>query len=106
MSSKKPIAGIILAAGISKRFGTSKQLLRLSKGYMIEYVIRACLASELDKVYVILGHHRKEILKALFENNNSYKNNRLETLINRQYRQGLSSSIRASLTSIKSKFGS
>ncbi len=106
MSSKKPTAGIILAAGISKRFGTSKQLLRLSKGYMIEYVIRACLASELDKVYVILGHHRKEILKALFENKNSYKNNRLETLINRQYRQGLSSSIRASLTSIKSKFGS
>ena len=106
MSSKKPTAGIILAAGISKRFGTSKQLIKLSKGYMIEYVIRACLASELNKIYVILGHHHKEILKALSENNKSFPTNQLEFLINPQYRRGLSSSIRAGLTSIKNTFGS
>jgi len=106
MTSKKPTAGIILAAGISKRFETSKQLLRLSKGYMIEYVIRASLASELNKVFLVLGHHRKEILKALSENNKSLKNTQLELIINRQYHQGMSSSIRAGLTSIKNTFGS
>ncbi len=106
MSSKKPTAGIILAAGVSKRFGTSKQLIRLSNGYMIEYVIRASLASELNKVSVILGHHHKEILKALSENNKSFPSNQLEFLINPQYRQGMSSSIRAGLTSIKNTFGS
>ena len=106
MASKKPTAGIILAAGVSKRFGTSKQLLKLSKGYMIEYVIRACLASELNKVYVILGHQRKEILKALAENNKSFPTNQLEFLINPQYRRGMSSSIHIGLTSIKNTFGS
>jgi len=106
MSSKKPTAGIILAAGISKRFGTSKQLLRLRKGIMLEYVIRASLASELNKVYVILGHHHKEILNALSENNKNFPSNQLEFLINPQYRQGMSSSIRAGLTSIKYTFGS
>ena len=106
MASKKPTAGIILAAGISKRFGTSKQLIKLREGYMIEYVIRASLASDLNKVYVILGHHRKEILKALSENNENFPSNQLEFLINPQYRQGMSSSISAGLTSIKNTFGS
>ena len=97
---------MILAAGESKRFRTPKQLIKLSKGFMLEYVIRACLASELDKVYVILGHHRKEILKALAENNKSFLNNQLEFLNNPQYRQGMSSSLHAGLTSIKNTFGS
>lgn len=97
---------MILAAGVSKRFSTSKQLIRLSNGYMIEYVIRASLASELNKVYVILGHHHKEILKALFENNKSFPSNQLEFLINPQYLQGMSSSIHAGLTSLKNSFGS
>ena len=106
MSSKKPTAGIILAAGISKRFGTAKQLIRLSKGYMIEYVIRASLASELNKIFLVLGHQRKEILKAISENNKSFNNNRLEIIINHQYRQGMSSSVRAGLASAKNSFGS
>jgi len=106
MSSKKPTAGIILAAGLSKRFGTSKQLLRLRKGYMLEYVIRASLSSDLKKVYVILGHHHNKILKALSENNKSFESNQLEFLINPQYRQGMSSSIHVGLTSIKTTFGS
>jgi len=106
MSSKKPTAGMILAAGVSKRFGTSKQLLRLRKGYMLEYVIRASLSSDLNKVYVILGHHHKKILKALSENNKSFESNQLEFLINPQYQQGMSRSIHVGLTSIKTTFGS
>ena len=73
---------------------------------MIEYVIRASLASRLNKVFLVLGHQHKKILKALSENNKSFQNNRLEIIINRQYRQGMSSSIRAGLTSIKNTFGS
>jgi len=73
---------------------------------MIEYVIRASLASKLNKVFLVLGDHRKEILKALAENNISFKNTRLGLIINRQYRQGMSSSIREGLTLIKNTFGS
>lgn len=106
MSFKKPIAGIILAAGMSKRFGSPKQLIRLKEGYMLEYVIRASLASRLSKVFLVLGYHRKIILETLSDNIECFQNNRLELIINRHYRQGMSTSIRAGLASIKNAFGS
>lgn len=106
MSWKKPTAGIILAAGISKRFGTPKQLVKIKGCYMIEHVIRASLSSRLRKVFLVLGHRQKSILKALAENIKSFETNRLEILINSQYRQGMSSSVRAGLSSAKNAFGS
>ena len=66
MTTQKPTAGIILAAGMSERFQDGpKQLLKLKGGYMIEYVIRASLDSKLDRIFLVLGHHYKKILKAL-----------------------------------------
>ena len=107
MIPKKPTAGIILAAGMSERFKDGpKQLLMLKRGYMIEYVIRASLDSELDRIFLVIGHHHKKILKALAENNKYFKNDRLEIVINRQYRQGMSSSVRAGLASTGNKFES
>jgi len=107
MTTQKPTAGIILAAGMSERFQDGpKQLLRLKGGYMIEYVIRASLDSKLDRIFLVLGYHHKKILKALAENSKYFKNDRLEIVINRQYRQGMSSSVRAGLASIGNKFGS
>lgn len=107
MTPKKPTAGIILAAGMSERFKDGpKQLLRLKGGYMIEYVIRASLDSKLNRIFLVLGHHHEKILKTLTENIKYIKNNRLELIINRQYHQGMSSSVRAGLASIGNKFGS
>ncbi|MBW2607704.1 MAG: nucleotidyltransferase family protein [Deltaproteobacteria bacterium] len=107
MTPKKPTAGIILTAGMSKRFKDGpKQLLSLKGVYMIEYVIRASLDSKLNRIFLILGHHHKKILKALAEKNKYFKNNRLEIVINRQYLQGMSSSVRAGLSSTGNMFGS
>ena len=107
MTLKKPTAGIILAAGMSERFQNGpKQLLKLKGGYMIEYVIRASLASKIDRIFLVLGHHHKKILKALAENIKYFKNDRLEIIINRQYRQGMSSSVHAGLASAGNKFQS
>ena len=107
MTSKKPTAGIILAAGMSERFQNGpKQLLKLKGGYMIEYVIRASLASKIDRIFLVLGHHHKKILKALAENSKYFKNDRLEIIINLQYRHGMSSSVRTGLASTGNKFGS
>ena len=107
MTSQKPTAGIILAAGMSERFQDGpKQLLKLKGGYMIEYVIRASLDSKLDRIFLVLGHHYKKILKALAENSKYFKNDRLEIVNNRQYRQGMSSSVRAGLSSAGNTFGS
>jgi len=74
MIQKKPTAGIILAAGISKRLGTPKQLVKIKGSYMIEYVIRASLSSKLHKVFLVLGHHQNKILKAITENIKSFQN--------------------------------
>ena len=107
MTTQKPTAGIILAAGMSERFQDGpKQLLKLKGGYMIEYVIRASLDSKLDRIFLVLGHHYKKILKALAENSKYFKNDRLEIVSNRQYRQGMSSSVRAGLSSAGNTFGS
>ncbi len=107
MTPKKPTAGIILAAGMSERFQDGpKQLLRLKGGYMIEYVIRASLASKIDRIFLVLGHHHKKIHKALAENIKCFKSDAFEIVINRQYRQGMSSSVRAGLASTGNKFGS
>ena len=107
MTPKKPTAGIILAAGMSERFKDGpKQLLKLKGGYMIEYVIRASLDSKLNRIFLVLGHHHTKILKALAENIKYFKHDRLEIIINRQYRQGMSSSVLAGLSSAGNAFGS
>ena len=107
MDLKKPTAGIILAAGMSKRFKNGpKQLFRLKEGYMIEYVIRASLDSKLNRIFLVLGHHHKIIHNALAESGKYFENDRLELIINRQYEQGMSSSIRAGLSSAENEFGS
>lgn len=73
---------------------------------MIEHVIRASLDSKLHKVFLVLGHHQNKIYKALAENIKSFQNSRLEIVSNRQYRQGMSSSVRAGLSSAGYAFGS
>ena len=73
---------------------------------MIECVILASLGSKLNRIFLVIGHHHKKILKAFAENIKYFKNDRLEIVINRQYRRGMSSSVRAGLASTGNKFGS
>lgn len=60
------LAGIILAAGMSTRFGTDNKLLIQYGGQaMVRWVAEAALATELDPVIVVTGHDRAEIQAAL-----------------------------------------
>jgi len=106
MPSKKPTAGIILAAGMSKRFGTPKQLVKIKGSYMIEHVIRASLDSNLHRVFVVLGHRQDKIYQAMAKNIKRFQNSRYEIVSNRHYRQGMSSSVHAGLCSAGNAFGS
>ncbi|HWP86088.1 MAG TPA: nucleotidyltransferase family protein [Terriglobia bacterium] len=54
------IAGILLAAGESRRMGRDKALLPLGKRTFLEH-LTAVLDGEVDPLVVVLGHHAAEI---------------------------------------------
>ena len=100
---KKSTAGIILAAGVSARFGRPKQLLKLKDKYLIEWVLDAALASRLPNVVLVLGHEHQKILKALGPGAN---HPRLQIVINHRYLEGQSRSLQAGLIKVRHAFSS
>jgi molybdenum cofactor cytidylyltransferase len=103
MSSKKPTAGIILAAGMSTRFGRPKQLLPLKGKALICWVLEAALSSRLEEIILVLGHEHQSISKVL---GRVRRHPRLKMVVNRHYREGLSTSLRAGLRMLEPKCNS
>jgi len=94
MNTKKPTAGIILAAGLSSRFGRPKQLVELNHKPLLAWIVDACLGSRLDKILVVLGESASPIASCLAKR---YSDPRITPIINPQYAQGMSRSLRAGL---------
>ena len=103
MSSLTQTAGIILAAGASVRFGQPKQLVRLGDKYLVEWVLDAAIASRLHTVVLVLGHAQETILQALGSKTNL---SGVKVVINPNYRDGQSTSLKTGLLSVRQKFGS
>ena len=82
------IAAIVLAAGESSRFGSPKQLLLL--GRVLENVRDAGL----DDIIVVLGAHAEEIREAV-----GFLGERV--VVNPDYREGMSTSIRCGLRALR-----
>ncbi len=60
------LAGIVLAAGTSSRFGAANKLLADWRGQpMLRTVVEAVLATELDPVIVVTGHEAEQVEAAL-----------------------------------------
>jgi molybdenum cofactor cytidylyltransferase len=59
------LAGVILAAGASRRMGRPKQLLRLDDRAMVQHVLDAAVASSLDEIVVVLGHEAAQVGAAI-----------------------------------------
>lgn len=51
-----PIAGVVLAAGMSRRLGRPKQLLDLGGKPLVVHVVERANKSALDRVIVVTGH--------------------------------------------------
>ncbi len=90
IASPKKIAGIILAAGTSSRMGRTKQMLPYKETTVLGTVIKCALASDLDKVILVLGHDAKAIRDQL---DGQLDLEKVEILINPHYRQGQSTAI-------------
>ena len=103
MSSGTHTAGIILAAGASIRFGQPKQLIELRDKYLFEWVLDAALNSRLQTVVLVLGHAHQKIIKALGAKGRHPK---LEVVVNRNYHEGQSTSLKTGLTCVRQAFSS
>jgi len=101
MNNKKPTAGIILAAGESRRFGSSKQMEKLNGKPILNWVLEASLNSDLDKTILVLGHDHEKILPRL---NHLQDNTKLQIEINPAYNEGMSSSLRLGLSKTMEDF--
>lgn len=61
-----PIAGIILASGMSRRFGTDNKLLALVGGdVVVRRTLRPYLSAGLSRVIVVVGHEAERVGAAL-----------------------------------------
>jgi molybdenum cofactor cytidylyltransferase len=95
------IAGIILAAGLSTRFGGNKLLAELDGVAIIHRVVETALASGLEQIVIVLGHDQAPIRAALGD---LAKNDRLEIIVNQDYRHGQSTSVTAGLKAVQANF--
>jgi molybdenum cofactor cytidylyltransferase len=95
------MAGVLLAAGASERMGKTKQLLPAGEGILLERVLNEMLKSDLDWVVLVLGHRAREIRSALGQ---ALKHPKLKVIENRQYHQGVSSSVIAGLVAVETTY--
>jgi molybdenum cofactor cytidylyltransferase len=87
------ISAIDLAAGESRRMGKFKQLLRLRDKTFIEHCVDNLLASRVDQVIIVTGHRDLEVRRAI-------GNRPVEFAHNRDYRSGMTSSIKCGVRAL------
>ena len=93
MKKRSNIVGIILAAGEGSRMGVVKQMLPFKGKTILQWVIDNALTSSLQKVMVVLGH-RADLTEPLITGN------AVQVVINSNYRQGQSTSLKAGLRAL------
>jgi molybdenum cofactor cytidylyltransferase len=88
------IAIIVLAAGLSTRFGRNKLLEPIGESTMIQHVVRESLESKAKQVIVVVGHDAQRIRREL-------KDYRCDIVYNEDYEKGQSFSVRKGLSRVK-----
>lgn len=91
------IAGIVLAAGMSKRFDGNKLLADFQGKPLIRRVLETALASRLEQVVLVLGYESERVCSVLEP---LLDNHRLEVVLNPSYQKGQSSSVIAGLNAV------
>lgn len=92
-------AGIILAAGVSSRYGSPKQLLDWNGKPFVRHIAETALHAGLEPVVVVTGFHHTEVESAL-------KGLPVTIVHNSDYAQGQSTSIKAGLSVMPPNMGS
>jgi molybdenum cofactor cytidylyltransferase len=88
------ISAILLAAGESTRMGRTKQLLSFGESTIFGETVKNLLAAEIDELIIVLGHDAEKLKNSL-----TSSDPRITYVVNRQYREGISTSIKCGITS-------
>ncbi len=95
--SSPVIAGVILAAGQSRRMGDlNKMTVEINGKPMVRHVAEAAVNSRLSSLYVVTGHEASSVVEAL-------DGIEFKQLCNSNYRDGLSTSLVEAITGIDSQ---
>ena len=92
------IKAILLAAGQSKRLKAENKLVKIYKNkHLINHTLNALHKSKINKVIIVLGYQYKKIKKII------KKNKKNIFVINKNYKNGIASSIKTGLKKISKK---
>jgi len=92
------ITAILLAAGESKRTPNENKLIKnFKKKPLINYILSALIKSKVKKIIIVLGHEQNKIKKVLL------KSKKINFVINKNYKGGISSSIKLGIKKINKK---
>jgi molybdenum cofactor cytidylyltransferase len=87
------IAGLVLAAGASRRLGTTKQVLPLGGRPLLSWALEAVRAAAPSLVVVVLGHDAERIQREVALDG-------IQVVLNPRYAEGLSTSLQAGLRAL------
>ena len=91
--NKSGVAAIVLAAGMSRRMGAPKQLLRVGDKTILERTLENVRASNASEIVLVLGHAADEIQKRIATQD-------LKIVLNHGYEQGMGTSLRSGLMEV------
>ena len=92
------IKGILLAAGQSKRLKNENKLIKIFKNKpLIHHALISAKNSKISKIIIVLGCQYKDVKKKI------KKNKKITLVNNKNYKDGISSSIKAGLNKISKK---
>ena len=87
------IAGLVLAAGESKRLGRPKQLVKYEGKTLLNQAIHTLFETGITDVYVVLGAHRTQIASSIAKAD-------AITIYNDQWRDGMGSSLQTGVKAV------
>tara|TARA_B110000014_G_C20042057_1_gene541686 strand:- start:502 stop:1104 length:603 start_codon:yes stop_codon:yes gene_type:complete len=92
------ISAILLAAGLSSRMnGENKLIKEINDKPLIVHSIKNLLGSAVNEIIIVLGYE-KDVVENLIE-----QNKKIKIVFNKDYKKGVSASIKTGLANISSK---